>query len=147
MPVEPDNDITLNRDVPRGVQPNGSVAVSDRDRPYDQPESDSVLSGSDCRTSGNGVCGPANDGGFPPGCYNRNTGAFLLPWRDEWATDRLYRPLECGRPTARDLAQNARLSGQVGQLCAATESGTGTVCWYVDQPRPRVADGPARFVP
>jgi hypothetical protein len=143
-PMEPDTGIVLNRDVPRGSQPNGSVAVSDRDDTYGGTD-DSVLNGHDCRTMGNGVCGPTNDGGFRPGCYNRNTGAFVQPWRDEWATDQYYRPRECGRPTQTDLAQEDRLNGRVGQLWATTASG-GRIVWYVDQPRPRQAVGPAHHV-
>lgn len=144
VPMEPDSGILLNRDVPRGEQPNGSVAVSDRDDAYGGSD-DSVLSGHDCRTMGNGVCGPTNDGGFTPGCYNRNTGAFLLPWREEWRTDQYYRPRECGRPTQTDLAHEDRLNGNVGQLWATTAQG-GMVVWFVDQPRPSEAVGPSQRV-
>lgn len=128
--IEPDNSPVTAGEVVASLTPDADAAMED------EP-------GFDCRTQGNGVCGPASSE-FTPGCYNRNTGAFIAPWRDEWA--RTWRPAECGRPTARDLAQQARLDGDVGQLCANAETG-GTVCWYVDQPRPKVADGPARFVP
>lgn len=130
VPVEPDNSPVTAGEVVASLTPDPDVARED------EP-------GFDCRTGGNGVCGPGAE--HPAGCYNRNTGAFVAPWSDAWYG--VWRPAECGRPTAHDRAQQARLNGDVGQLCAATESGTGQVCWYVDQPRPRVADGPARFVP
>jgi hypothetical protein len=127
--VEPDNDPVTAGEVLDAITPDPDAARED------EP-------GFDCRTGGNGICGPGS--GFTPGCYNRNTGAFIAPWQEDWRA--VWRPRQCGRPTAHDRAQQARLNGEVGQLCAATEAGTGTVCWYVDQPRPKIADGPARFV-
>jgi hypothetical protein len=129
--VEPDNSPIPASEVYASIVPDADAAMED------EP-------GFDCRTQGNGVCGPGSVNPAP-GCYNRNTGAFIAPWRAEWYGT--WRPAECGRPTAKDRAQQARLNGEVGQLCAGTESGTGRVCWYVDQTRPKVADGPAEYVP
>jgi hypothetical protein len=125
--VEPDNSPVTLRDVMDAADPD----IVQEDEP-----------GFDCRTGGNGVCGPGSD--HPAGCYNRKTAAFIAPWRDEWYG--VWRPRECGRPTARDIAQQARLNGDVGQLCADSETG-GVVCWTVDQRRPKVATGPSRNAP
>lgn len=136
--VEPDNN-----PVPRSTLFNPAADLDPSRVTVTLPVEDRA--GWDCRTSGNGVCGPGNGAGFTAGCYNRNTGALIRPWDEAMAADQHYRPDGCGKRTARDRAMDERLNGRVGQLCAGTTQG-GRVCWYADQARPREAHGPARLL-
>ncbi len=149
--VEPDNQPIERRFLPDGTdvrlvavatpppadQPAGDGAATDGDGPNeDEP-------GWDCRTMGNGVCGPGQV--HPAGCYVRSgkrAGVLLRPWDAAMAADPHYRPDGCGTRTARDRAMDQRLNGTVGQLCAGNAQG-GVTCWYADQPRPKSANGPA----
>jgi hypothetical protein len=125
--MEPDNDSILAYEIPEPT--NGSVL--DRVRVLDDDPGDSVLGGFDCRIHGNGMCGPLNDGGFAPGCYDRSNGVLLEPWREEfYGAGRV-----CGDWTAYDQRAEDRINGVIAQFCAANDTG-GTTCWFADESTP-----------
>jgi hypothetical protein len=133
--VEPDNDwrplsAVMTDELAEGVR---VATMPDEDDPA-----------FDCRTHGNGVCGPGNSNGYPAGCYKRSgadAGALIRPWDAAMAADPHYRPDGCGRRTPRDRAMDALFNGQDGRLCAGT--GTDRVCWLANTPRPKEANGTA----
>ncbi len=135
-------------DDPSPTPPTPVPGDVDGDGSADPQEDDPGFS--DCRTRGNGVCGPGNPWGYAPGCYVRTgqrAGTLLRAWdpvtMGSTAKPYHYRPDGCGRRTARDRAMDDRLNGVVGQLCAYVGAGPGVICWYADSPRPARADGPA----
>lgn len=128
--------------TPPPADPIGQAPTVDQDQ-RTEPQEDGARF--DCRRHGNGVCGPGNTQGHAAGCYVRTgkrAGTLIRPWDAAMAADQHYRPDGCGVRTERDRAMDDRLNGTVGQLCAATATGDGTVCWFADQPRPDRAHGP-----
>lgn len=154
--VEPDNDPVARRYLPDGTDVRVVSGWSATPPPGDQPDPGEVTPdtddatevneddpGWDCRTMGNGVCGPGAT--YAAGCYVRrgvDARTMIRPWDAAMAADPHYRPDGCGKRTARDRAMDDRLNGTTGQLCADNTTG-GMTCWYVDQPRPTSATGTA----
>ncbi len=139
--VEPDNDWRPLREVMAATLLSPPPSLSDGNS--NGPSEDDPAF--DCRWHGNGVCGPNNSNGHPAGCYKRtgaDRGALIRPWGPDMAADRHYRPDGCGIRTARDKAMDDRLNGGMGWLCAGMDTAT-RVCWTVDNPRPKEANGTA----
>jgi hypothetical protein len=83
--------------------------------------------GFDCRTNGNRTCGPDNADGVAPGCYV--DGQLAEPW---WPG--MYgRWINCGPITPYDEEQQARLDGEVAQVCSPNAQG-GVTCDWADAP-------------
>lgn len=139
--VEPDNDpvprwtlaVTTRTSIAGVVVPT-TMSTSDPGR----SESGDVSVGGvaedsprfDCRTMGNGVCGPGAN--HPAGCYvrkGRTARHMIRPWDAAMAADQHYRPDGCGKRTTRDLRMDRFLSGAVPQTCSPNSRGGVTCSW------------------
>lgn len=144
--VEPDNDPVERRFLPDGTDVRVFAGVvGDGDDRGDSGEDGPGFT--DCRTQGNGVCGPGNSHGHQAGCYVRSgkrAGVLIRPWDTAMAADQHYRPDGCGVRTRKDREMDQAMAS--GSLCAANDAG-GVTCWPVIQPRPRSATGPAWAAP